>query len=988
MAIRHQLLISFLFIFISGIAYSQSTDEYQQTLDQANKYYTQGDYINAKASYQYASRLRPSENYPKEKLQKAVEKLREKMALMDDYTKAISEADVYFRQGDYDNAVKKYKEAEKIIPSEGYSEQKIKDIEVAKNKDRADQIAYDDAVYRAEKYVKYNKFSEAIKEYEKALALFPDDKLAKQQIEELRIKDSELSKTLEVYDEVIQNADRLFTLKYYENAKSEFEKASAARPDEDYPKIKIQEIEALLVKKGDYDKIIVQADNLYADKSLEPAKKKYQEALSVYPSESYPKGMIDKINAALVEKKGREQVYTDAIASADKFYASKDYANALKEYESASELKPRETYPQEKIAEIDEIIKEQSNLDQKYDIAIKRGEQFLVENDFTNAKAEFEKAKNMKPSDAVPIAKLSVVTEALKKQEALLASYNTSMSKGQEYLDNGNFDKAKTEFQNALVIFPGDESATAKINEITALKSNLDEKSLQYAEQIQLADQNFTDKDYNNARQNYEKALAMDESQLYPTEQIAVIDKILADNQELQNSFNKAMATGDIYFGNQEYESALAEYQKALALKPDAKIAQEKIAEVNGLLLTVAGSEEDKYNETLSEADGLFSAQKYTEAKLAYIKASNMKQKEEYPKNKIKEIETILSDEATKQAEYNKLVSAADRMLEAGDYEKARERYNEALLILPMESYPQEKLTEIDNKILEQELNVQEQYNLLITDADKLFTQKEYNSAKIKYQNALKLKPNEGHPQQRLADIEQLSSELEKLEDQYSRLIASADMLYTSKEYDQAKAKYIEASALFPEEQHPKKRIDEINLINQSSTQQNTQAYDKAIADGDKFFASASYTKALDSYHQAQTLNPEETYPGEMIDKISALMASNAMRTVLASTESIPNNEEKKFTFDQLDITDRKSSLLVIRIRGIASRNFKVFVNYGKGGTKNGGFILPITPGEETEEFTIPIGKQNMWFSEDNNWITITPQGGSVDVSGIQITKE
>ena len=988
MAIRHQLLIFLLFIFVSGSVNSQGTDEYQQTIDQANKYYAQGDFINAKASYQYASRLRPSENYPKEKFQKTVEKLREKMALMDEYTQAISEADVYFRQGDYDNAVKKYKEAEKIIPSEGYSVQKIKDIEVAKNKDRVDQIAYDDAIYRAEKYVKYNKFGEAINEYEKALALFPEDDKVKQQIEELKIKESELSKTIEIYDEVIQNADRLFTLKYYENAKSEFEKALAARPDEEYPKIKIQEIESLLLKKDDYDKIIVQADNLYADKSLEASKKKYQEALAVYPSENYPKGMIDKINAALVEKKGREQVYTDAIASADKFYAAKDYTNALKEYESASELKPRETYPLEKIAEIDEIIKEQSNLEQKYNIAIKRGEQFLVEDDFTNAKAEFEKAKNLKPGEAVPVAKLSVINDALKKREDLAASYQLSMNKGQEFLDNGNLEKAKVEFQNALVIYPGDETASSKIEEIAELKSTMDEQSLMYSEQINLADQNFENKDYNNARMNYEKARAIDENQVYPAEQIAAIDKILADNQELQNAYSKALATGDIYFGNQEYESALAEYQKALALKPDAKIVQEKIAEVNGFLLTVADSEENKYIETLNEADNLFAEQKYSEAKLAYMKASNMQLNEDYPKDKIKEIETILSDEATKQAEYNKLISAADRMLEAKDYDKARERYNEAILIYPMETYPQGKISEIDKLVLEQELKVQEQYNLLITDADKLFAQKDYKSAKIKYQNSLKLKPDEGYPEQKLLEIEQLSTELEKLEDQYSRLIASADMLYTSKEYNQAKEKYIEAAALFPTEQHPKNRIDEINLINQSSTQQNTQAYDKAIADGDKFFASGSYTNALDSYHQAQALNPEEDYPGEMINKISALMTSNAMRTVLASTESVPNNEEKKYSFDPLDIADRKSSLLVIRVRGIASRSFKVFVNYGKGGTKNGGFILPITPGEDPEEFTIPIGKQNMWFSEDNNWIKITPQGGSIDITGIEITKE
>ena len=76
----------------------------------------------------------------------------------------------------------------------------------------------------------------------------------------------------------------------------------------------------------------------------------------------------------------------------------------------------------------------------------------------------------------------------------------------------------------------------AKIDESETLQSALETKDLQYSEIIAIADKEFADKDYNTARLNYEKALAMDETQAYPSEQLAAIDKILAENQELQNS--------------------------------------------------------------------------------------------------------------------------------------------------------------------------------------------------------------------------------------------------------------------------------------------------------------------------------------------------------------------------------------------------------------------------------------------------------------------
>lgn len=990
MLIRKILLVSFFtFALFSAHAVSAqpgSPDEYTSTVKKADEYFKKGDYINAKTSYQYASRLNPDEQYPKDRLQQTVAKLREKMARMDEYTAVLTEADSYYRKKEYDKAIEQYRKASTIIPAEGYPEEKISEIEGAKDAERKKQIDYDDAIYRADKFVKYRKYEEAIEAYRKAAEILPGEEYPRDQIAELEVQLETLVEARNAYQSIIDNADRLYSLKYYENARGEYRKAADARPDDDYPVSMIKEIDQLLVKKGEFDKLVEEGDTQYMNKNLPFAKQKYQEALKIYPSESYPRGMIDKINLAMKDQISPAELYEVAIANADKFLASSDYANALQEYGNASDLKPGESYPRQKMDEVNAILLARKTAEEDYAIAIKTGDQYLNAGSYTEAKIEFEKALTLKPAESYPAERLAMVMEALKEQEAVLASYQRSIDKANTFYDAGAYDQAVESYNAALVIIPGDQFASERIKEIDQLKNLEQATAIAYTRVIAEADKLFGANDLVGARMKYEQALGMDDSQAYPNAQIAEIDSRMNSQRELNAAYSKAIATADIFYNKKEYARAKEEYEKASALKPNESYPKTRIGELSAAVVVVT-QQDDEYDKAIREADGLMGMQEYAKARLLYMKAANMRPKELYPKNKIEEIDAIVGKQESDQAEYNRLVAAADRMMESGDYAMAEERYNQALAILPVEQYPREKLKEIESLILANELDKQKAYNGFITEADKAFDQQEYATAKIKYQNALKYKPGESHPVQRLAEIEVLAADLKQLQDNYNRLILEADNAFTSKEYQVAKTKYAEASNLFPEEEHPRVRLEEINVIIRSSNQNAMQAYDKTISDADKFFSSGAYGQALDSYRNAQSLMPEESYPVEMIDKIMKILNDNAFRKLLTSSKSIQNNEVEKFSFEPISVTDRKSSILLIRVRGMGIRDFKVFVSYGKGGSKNGGFIMPVPGGEDMKEYVFELGNQYTWFSEDNNWISLTPQGGSIEVSLVEIAK-
>ena len=454
----------------------------------------------------------------------------------------------------------------------------------------------------------------------------------------------------------------------------------------------------------------------------------------------------------------------------------------------------------------------------------------------------------------------------------------------------------------------------------------------------------------------------------------------------MDKQFSKLLTDADNLYREKYYKEALTNYQEAQNIRPENSVTAKKIAEITGILALIE-KDEATYSQTIIQADDLFEQKQYEDAKLAYMKAANLRPENPYPSGKVKEVDQIILNQQVTLAEYNRLAAAGDRMLEAKEYEKARSKYQEALDLLPQNLYARDQLHEIDKILLASAENNQKAYNAIIIEADRLFEKLDYDQARLKYQNALKYKPEETYPNQKIAEINQLLGEFEINKANYSRLIAEADKDFKARDYEPAKTKYLKASALFPKEGYPLEKIEEINIIRKADLQNMQQAYDKAVADADKFFATNTLDQALSSYRIAKAYKPNEIYPVQMINKILAILEKNAVRDLVASTVSIESNSLKKLTFAPVSVADRKQNLIYIKARNKSGKDFKVILSYGKGSSKNGGFIIPITIGEDEKEFIIPIGNQYTWFSEDNDWISLAPQGGTVEVSLLKISR-
>ncbi|MEK6616310.1 MAG: hypothetical protein AABZ32_09400, partial [Bacteroidota bacterium] len=357
---------------------------------------------------------------------------------------------------------------------------------------------------------------------------------------------------------------------------------------------------------------------------------------------------------------------------------------------------------------------------------------------------------------------------------------------------------------------------------------------------------------------------------------------------------------------------------------PAEQYPKTKLAEIDKLLGAAEAEKqkEQQYKDAIAKADAAFGTKDYAGAKNSYTQASTIKPAEQYPKNKIAEIDKLLVDfdaqksAAAKQKEmdekYKAAIAKGDVAFGTKNYTPAKAGYTEATGIKPAEQYPKTKLAEID-KLLgadEAEKQKEQQYKDAIARGDKGLGAKDYTHAKSAYQEASGMKPNEAYPKNKIAEIDKIIADLasknasdKTLNENYLAAITRGDYAFNGKTYSNAKAAYNEALTYKPNEQYPKDKLMEIEKIEKDriaaqAQQDKDQKYNMAIGKADGFFKSKYYLPAKGSYEEALTYKPNEKYPTDRITQIevllkNALVAQN-IKKAPKQTAAIVSEEEKK----------------------------------------------------------------------------------------------
>lgn len=677
-----------------------------------------------------------------------------------------------------------------------------------------------------------------------------------------------------------------------------------------------------------YQQAVNDAERLAKSGDLAEAKKKYEEALEVYPDDRSVQKKLDNLQEKLEESNENLALYEDAIEKADKYYNEQSYEQAREYYRQAAAYQPGNSYAAGRVAEIDKTLTERTQAqqaaqakEQQYTSLVSKANVAFNAKNYVQARELYKQALLVKPEADFARQKVAELEPLIAQQQSEQAAnaaneqaYSEAMAMGQLALDRGEYEAAKQHFNRALALKPNQSLPMQKVRETeeaieAAYLANIKAEKAEAQSRIeQLLDQGdtyFDQENYAEAEKAYSAVLDIDPNDRYAAQRLNRTRSLIASaqaekQQQLENSFRDAVSKGDVLMTAGSFEQAIAAYKQALVLKPQDPGAQSKLAAAEQKQIQqrqqLAQEEARKaeYEKLMAEGNNQLASRNYDAARSAFQRALSMFPNQEAPKSRLQEIDRLVAQQVQTE-KYQSLITTGDNMLSAGNLSQAKISYQQALALRSNDSYATGKIAEIDARLARQQQEAAQQaareqkYNALIAEGDRLFGTGQYPEAKAQYQQAAELQPQQNYPGEQIARIDNLLAEQQKAasekqarEEQFRSLVARADALYAAQDYTGAKLIYQQAKALKADEPYPTSKISEIDAIlaqqarQEAEQQARKQQYESLIAEADGFLSSGNLDALRSKYQQAMAIMTDQPYPAAQIRKIDDMITEQA----------------------------------------------------------------------------------------------------------------
>jgi len=518
-----------------------------------------------------------------------------------------------------------------------------------------------------------------------------------------------------------------------------------------------------------------------------------------------------------------------------------------------------------------------------------------------------------------PKQQISLINEKLNAQDAEAAKekqFADFKKAGDEAYTANDYAKALENYKEAIKVKPDPALSTkiAELNTKIAEEAQNADKKAKFDQKIKEADAAYTAKNWLGAKALFEEADRMIPSETYPDTQLAEIKKRIAEegNAEEQAKYQKIIDEGDALLKADKLDPAKVQYDQALILRPGDSYATaqlQKIADIKKERAAKIAAEKEleaTYAAIIKEGEKAENTSDWSLALEKYKAALVLKPIETYPQGKIKEMEGKMGAadlQKQKDADYQAALTKGDQLLKSQDYEGAISAYRDALLVKPNETYPKDKIASAEGFIKQRSSNeADEAYKKLVADAQAKLDQKEYQAALTLFQEAKRTKPTDPIPQQRIDEINQIlakSGEADKLEEQYRDHLKEADYRFEKGEWSKAKESYVAAYNVFNRE-YPEKKIAECEgAMKQATSANENRQYDKIIKTADEYLAAKNYDKAKGLYERALTLKPGDEYPKSKLAEIDGILNP---QTVVKTQTTLPNYGSPDRSTNAIDV--------------------------------------------------------------------------------------
>ncbi len=553
-------------VLSANIMQAQNAESYESLMKKGNDKFSAKDYISAKTYYEMALKQKSGDATAKKKLDETVKKIQEDGARQEVFYAHLDAGDQYYGQQKYEEALSEYEQALKVFPEDKYVGGQADAVRAILKERQDKQDAFDTAMSQGESLLAEENFDAAIMQFETAIGVFPNDKLPKEKLTEARQKKQLYSEKMTRFDNLMEAARQFGLRKNYEAAIDKLSQALELFPNDLQANTLKNDYQTAKGVADRYDGIIAEADRLYESKAYKEAKAQYQSALAVVTDDAYATDMIARLDPLIAQQDAEEAARIAAEQEAARLAAEAEAARIAAEQEAA---------------------------------------RLAAEAEAARLAAEAEAARIAAEQEAARIAAEQEAARLAAEEAARIAAEEEARRQA--------------------------ELAAAEAERQATIKSMLD-----------AAGELFAQQDYANAKLKYQEVVAFDEGNATATAKIQEIDGIFTQMAaELEANYNKAMSAGDQAMTAEKFAEAITHFQSALVYKPNDPTATTQLATAERAENDRIAALRAQYNAFIKEGDGHFKSNTFDKAIEAYTKAEELGL-ETYPTEMIARISEII----------------------------------------------------------------------------------------------------------------------------------------------------------------------------------------------------------------------------------------------------------------------------------------------------------------------------------------------------------
>ena len=387
--------------------------------------------------------------------------------------------------------------------------------------------------------------------------------------------------------------------------------------------------------------------------------------------------------------------YKDLVKEANQLFNDDEFSNAITIYEEAIAVDTTQEYPIVQIEKARMELELTSEKDKKYDNLLAQANQLLIAKNYELAKAQYVKAKDLKPSTQLPKTKIIEIESLLaaqqlasKQAEKLEADkqkrYNEHVNTSLAAIETNSFDQARLSISFALKIYPDDENASdikAEIDDNLAAIASSKEAELT-AKRLAISNQQASAKKVED-----EKRLAEEVKQQKIVEIAAIAENLIAQGK-LEQAKIKFKEAAVLDKDATKFKSKIDELEQKIII--NTKVEQAYQREMNLVAILVKKKDTKNALIKLKSIATEYAEKSEPKTMIANIEADliavKAKQEEE------QHVKTLASNAAAKAApvvhktnaqQISALLSYGDNHYRQGEYDQALEKYRAAGKLAP-----------------------------------------------------------------------------------------------------------------------------------------------------------------------------------------------------------------------------------------------------------------------------------------------------------------